>query len=154
MKITWHSKVMKGWLPTLVLYFEIIRASIGGCLTASDRQRFISQCSDHFSGRFWFFSFTAMTNHGIQMALFALTTLTGLSASLQCQHFCQRGSDKFTRYANYTVITFCQLWEDEDAVIDPAIELGLEMLEKEFAAARVHFEWVKADLPGGCTDET
>ncbi|OQV26131.1 Atrial natriuretic peptide receptor 2 [Hypsibius exemplaris] len=93
-----------------------------------------------------------MAGYGVLVTFLALCILTGMSASLQCRNFCQK-TDLFQQYANATVVTFCQLWEDEDAVIDPAIELGMEMLRKEFPD-RFQFEWVKIDLPGGCTDET
>ncbi|GAU92601.1 hypothetical protein RvY_04658 [Ramazzottius varieornatus] len=51
------------------------------------------------------------------------------------------------------LVSFCQLWEDSDSLIDPAIDLGLRTLREDFSDA-VDFEWVKAVVPGGCTDET
>ncbi|XP_055332598.1 atrial natriuretic peptide receptor 2-like isoform X2 [Paramacrobiotus metropolitanus] len=81
-----------------------------------------------------------------------LLLVASTNASLQCQQYCQR-QDVLVNYGNDTVITFCQLWEDKDAVIDPAIELGLETLRADFPT-NVRFEWIKAALPGGCNDDT
>lgn len=81
-----------------------------------------------------------------------LAYVAELSASLQCQQFCQK-SELLQKYGNDTVITFCELWEDKESVIDPAIELGLETLRADFPP-NVHFEWVKEELPGGCNDES
>jgi hypothetical protein len=93
-----------------------------------------------------------MADYGFPLSILTLSVLAGISGSLQCHQFCQK-TDVFVRYGNNTVVTFCQLWEDKDAVIDPAIELGIEILQKDFPVG-VHFEWVKMDLPGGCSDET
>jgi hypothetical protein len=73
----------------------------------------------------------------------------------QCSSSCasigaQKSQEK--KYAKPT-ITFCQLWENQASVIDPAIELGLRTLKRDFGNT-VEFEWVKNILPGGCNDET
>ncbi|GAU92590.1 hypothetical protein RvY_04651-2 [Ramazzottius varieornatus] len=86
----------------------------------------------------------------------SLSLLAGLSASLQCQAFCRKDqAQNFRQFRNDTIITFCQLWEDKDALIDPAIELGIQSLRDSFPP-NVHFEWIKMELPGGCSnsDET
>ena len=98
-------------------------------------------------------SFSAMYSAGYLLVWFGLglSLLTQLSASSRCRAFCQRDqAGSIKQYGNDTTITFCQLWGNKDALIDPAIELGIQTLRETFPP-NVHFEWVKMELQGGCS---
>lgn len=77
----------------------------------------------------------------------------GLHSDLvtQCNLTCEK--DLRWNRRNTPLITFCQLWVTEEMLIDPAVELGIQLLQQTFGE-RVEFQWVKATLPGSCTDET
>ncbi|OQV26130.1 Atrial natriuretic peptide receptor 1 [Hypsibius exemplaris] len=99
------------------------------------------------------------------LALPTTPTAVALSASQtaiynQCSQTCDKvtsssaASKEQSRSRNVRpIITICQLWEDSDSLVDPAIDLGIQTLKQDFADS-VEFAWVKAILPGGCLDET
>ena len=85
----------------------------------------------------------------------AVTVASQPSVWQQCAASCNSFSPSTATSARSSKlsITLCQVWENQDSVIDPAVELGLQTLRRDFGD-RVDFAWIKAVLPGGCTDET
>ncbi|XP_055342846.1 atrial natriuretic peptide receptor 1-like [Paramacrobiotus metropolitanus] len=56
--------------------------------------------------------------------------------------------------ANATIITICELWENDSIPVTPGIEVALRRMRPHFARRNVGFEVLRYPIPPGCGDET
>lgn len=55
---------------------------------------------------------------------------------------------------NATIITLCELWENDSIPVAPGVELALRRIRPYFLTKNMDFEVLRQRIPSGCGDET